>query len=182
MLVSMDGKTPDLRLPHITVCGLGAVRSYSQHEKFSHVISIWGPAYSNDGPDQVRSFFPASRVCVARFEDIEVAGAGAVTKDMMREIFEFGSSLYADDKILVHCLAGVSRSPGVAFALACQFAGPGKEAAVLQHLVARHPWIKPNRRVVHFSDELLHREGRMNAAIAGIWTKFMGRRAAYYAP
>jgi predicted protein tyrosine phosphatase len=182
MLLAMDWSTPDLLLPRITICGLGAVRSYSRQEKFSHVISIWGAGSTDDGPDEVRSLVPAARVCVARFDDIEVAGAAAVTKDMVREILDFGSGLSADDGILVHCLAGVSRSPGVAFALACQFAGPGNEAAVLQHLVAKHPWIKPNRRVVYYSDELLQREGRMNAAVGVIYAKFMGRRAAYYTP
>lgn len=90
--------------------------------------------------------------------------------------------LSCDDRLLVHCLAGVSRSPGVAFALACQFAGPGKEAVVLQHLVERHSWIKPNRRVVFYSDEILKREGRMNAAVSAIYVKFMGRRAGHYIP
>jgi predicted protein tyrosine phosphatase len=182
MLFAMKGRTPDLSLPHITICGLGAVRSYSRQEKFSHVISIWGVGSFDEGPDEVRSFFPASEVHVVRLDDIEVAGAGAVTKDLVREILDFGSGLSADDRILVHCLAGVSRSPGVAFALACQFAGPGNEAAVLQQLVAKHPWIKPNRRVVYYSDELLQREGRMNAAVSAIYTKFMGQRAAYYSP
>lgn len=182
MLFSMDGKSPDLQLPHITICGFGAVRSYSRQEKFSHVISIWSASSSDEGPDEVRPLFPASRVRIIHFDDIEVAGAAAVTKDLMREILEFGSGLSADDKILVHCLAGVSRSSGVAFALACQFAGPGNEAAVLQQLVAKHPWIKPNRRVVYYSDDLLQREGRMNAAVSEIYTKFMGRRAAYYSP
>ncbi len=182
MLFSMDGKTPALPLPHITICGLGAVRSYSQQEKFSHVISIWGAGSADDGPDEVRSLFPASSVRVVRFDDIEVDGAGAVTVETVQSILEFGSGLSTDDKILVHCLAGVSRSPGIAFAIACQFAGPGKEAAVLQQLVARNPWIKPNRRVVYYSDELLQRDGRMNQAVGVIYAKFMGRRAAYYSP
>lgn len=182
MLVFMDGKPPDLQLPHITICGLGAVRSYSRQEKFSHVISIWGAGSSDEGPNEMRSLFPASRMRVVRFDDIEVPGPGAVTKSLVREILDFGSGLSADDKLLIHCLAGVSRSPGVAFALACQFTAPGNEAAVLQQLVPKHPWIKPNRRVVYFSDEFLQREGRMNAAVSEIYTKFMGRRAAYFTP
>ncbi len=178
----MEHKSSDLKLPHITICGLGEVRSYSQQEKFSHVISIWGAGAGNNGPDEIQSFFPASRFHVARFDDIEVAGAGALTRETMREILTFGSGLSCDDRLLIHCLAGVSRSPGVAFALACQFTGPGNEAALLQHLVTRHPWIKPNRRVVYYSDEILQRGGRMNEAVGVIWAKFMGRRAGYYTP
>lgn len=178
----MDRMNPDFQLPHFTICGLGAVRSYSRQEVFTHVISIWSAGSGGDGPAEVRSFFPSARFHVARFDDIEVGGSSAVTKEMVQEILDFGAGLSADDKVLVHCLAGVSRSPSVAFSIACQFAGPGKEAAVLQHLVSRSPWIKPNRRVVYYSDELLQREGRMNEAVGVIWTKFMGRRASGYSP
>jgi len=72
--------------------------------------------------------------------------------------------------------AVVARSSGVAFALACQYAGPGHESAALQTLVAQSPWIKPNRRVVSYSDEILRREGRMNAAVSALRAKFIARR------
>jgi predicted protein tyrosine phosphatase len=49
------------------------------------------------------------------------------------------------------------------------------EGAVLRLLVSQHPWIKPNRRVVAFADEILRRNGRMNAAEGVIWAKLMGR-------
>jgi predicted protein tyrosine phosphatase len=42
-------------------------------------------------------------------------------------------------------------------------------------LVSQHPWIKPNRRVVAFADEILRRDGRMHAAVGVIWAKLMGR-------
>jgi predicted protein tyrosine phosphatase len=72
-------------------------------------------------------------------------------------------------------MAGVSRSAGAAYALACQYSPPGMEDAVLRLLVSQHPWIKPNHRVVAFADEILHRDGRMNAAVGVIWAKLTGR-------
>jgi len=151
----MDSSTQVCRLPQFTICGLGDVRNHSRQEAFTHVVSIWDTATRGDGPDQIKAYFPASRIHLARFDDIEVESAGAVTGEMVRAILDFGSGLSAADKVLVHCLAGLSRSPGVAFALACQFAGPGNEAAVLRSLLVRAPWIKPNRRVVRLADDLL---------------------------
>jgi len=172
----MDGDNPSIVLPQFTICDLGAVRSYFRQQMFSHVISIWGAGAADFGPDEIRSFFPAAKIHVARFDDIEFESASAVTKHIVQSIPDFGSGLHVADKVLVHCLAGVARSSGVAFALACQYAGPGHESAVLQTLVAQSPWIKPNRRVVAYSDEILRRGGRMNAAVSALRAKFIARR------
>jgi len=180
MLPRMDSAAQVCRLPQFTISGLGDVRNHSRQESFSHVVSIWDTATRGDGPDQIKSFFPASRFYLARFDDIETESDTAVTKETVRAILEFGSGLSTSDKVLVHCLAGVSRSSSVAFALACQFAGPGNEAAVLRTLIERAPWIKPNRRVVQFADALLRRDGRMVAAVGVIWAKLMRRWASLH--
>ena len=163
------------RLPRFTICGLGEVRSHSRESMFSHVVSIWDMGTHGDGPSEVAAFFPASRFHQLRFDDVELDASGAVTRSMVREVLEFGAGLGPDDQVLVHCLAGVSRSAGVAYALACQYAPPGMEDAVLRLLVGQHPWIKPNRRVVALADSLLRRDGRMNAAVSPIWAKLTGR-------
>ena len=173
----MDSAAQACRLPRFTICGLGEVRDHSRQEVFTHVVSIWDTATRGDGPDQIKSFFPNARFHFARFDDIEVESDSAVTNEMVRAVLDFGSGLSAADKVLVHCLAGVSRSSGVAFALACQCAGPGSEAAVLRSLVARAPWIKPNRLVVRLADDLLQRDGRMIAAVGVIWARLLRRRA-----
>lgn len=175
----MDGVNPSIVLPQFTICDLGAVRSYFRQETFTHVISIWGAGAADFGPDEIRSFFPAAKIHVTRFDDIEFESSCAVTKEIVQSILDFGSGLHLTDKVLVHCLAGIARSSSVAFALACQYAGPGHETAVLQKLVAQSPWIKPNRRVVSYSDEILRCGGRMNAAVDVLRVKFMERRTAH---
>lgn len=82
---------PVRKLRHITICGLGAVRSDARQEKFSHVISIRGAGAHPGGPDEIRSLFSASRFHMVRFDDIEVGGGGALTIEMMRNILAFGS-------------------------------------------------------------------------------------------
>ena len=163
------------RLPRFTICGLGEVRSRSRESTFTHVVSIWDVGTRGDGPAEVAAFFPASRLHQVRFDDVEFEAAGAVTRSMVRDILQFGAGLDPDDAVLVHCLAGVSRSAGAAYALACQYAPPGMEDAALRLLVSQHSWIKPNRRVVAFADEILRRDGRMNAAAGVIWAKLTGR-------
>jgi predicted protein tyrosine phosphatase len=159
------------RLPRFTICGLGDVAERSRERAFSHVVSIWDVEARGDGPAEVAALFPASRLLQVRFDDLDIEAASAVTRSMVGDILRFGAGLGPDDAVLVHCLAGVSRSAGVAYALACQYAPPGEEDAVLRWLVARHPWIKPNRRVVAFADGILRRDGRMNAAVGEIWAK-----------
>jgi predicted protein tyrosine phosphatase len=171
----MSDPTQLPRLPRFTICGLGEVRSRSRQSTYTHVVSIWDVGIRGDGPAEVAAFFPASRLHQVRFDDVEFEAAGAVTRSMVRDILQFGGSLGPDDSVLVHCLAGVSRSAGATYALACQYAPPGMEDAVLRLLVSQHPWIKPNRRVVAFADEILCRDGRMNAAVGVIWAKLMGR-------
>jgi predicted protein tyrosine phosphatase len=163
------------RLPHFTICGLDEVRDQARQSAFTHVVSIWNVGTRGDGPTTVQAFFPASRFHLLCFDDVELDSSGSVSRDMVQGVLQFGAGLGPDDRVLVHCLAGVSRSAGVAYALACQYAPPGTEDAVLRLLVSERPWIKPNRRVVALADDLLRREGRMNAAVGRIWLKLTGR-------
>ena len=110
------------RLPRFALCGLGEVRSRSRESPFTHVVSNWDVGTRGDGPAEVAAFFPASRLHQVRFDDVEFEAAGAVTRSMVRDILQFGAGLGPDDAVLVHCLAGVSRSAGAAYALACQYA------------------------------------------------------------
>ena len=66
--------------------------------------------------------------------------------------------------ILVHCHAGVSRSPAAAFILMCQRNdGREQEAATVLRKQARHAW--PNRLMVEIADALLARNGRLVTAL-----------------
>jgi hypothetical protein len=69
----------------------------TRQEVFTHVISIWNAGSGCDGPAEFRSFYPAARFHVTRFDDIEVGGASAVTKEMVQEILHFGAEPFPID-------------------------------------------------------------------------------------
>jgi len=62
--------------------------------------------------------------------------------------------------ILVHCLAGISRSTAAAL-VALALTAPGREALVAQQLRRAAPHASPNRRIVALADRLLDRGGRL---------------------
>lgn len=70
--------------------------------------------------------------------------------------------------IIVHCLAGISRSPAAAFVAAATLMPHRDEAELATELRRLSPWATPNFLIVDFADKLLERSGRMTAAIRAI--------------
>jgi predicted protein tyrosine phosphatase len=70
--------------------------------------------------------------------------------------------------LVIHCYAGVSRSPAAAFVAACALAPHRCEMELARELRLASPTATPNRRLVALADERLGRDGRMNDAIAAI--------------
>ncbi|WP_294535093.1 protein tyrosine phosphatase [uncultured Rhodoblastus sp.] len=69
--------------------------------------------------------------------------------------------------LVVHCYAGVSRSPAAAFIGLCALeAAP--EIEIARNLRRLSPSATPNKRLVELADALLSRDGRMVAAIESI--------------
>jgi len=70
--------------------------------------------------------------------------------------------------LVIHCYAGVSRSPAAAFVGACALAPERREMEIAQELRRASPSATPNRRFVALADRLLGRQGRMIEAVAAI--------------
>ncbi|RAK66362.1 hypothetical protein [Phenylobacterium kunshanense] len=68
--------------------------------------------------------------------------------------------------LLVHCFHGVGRSAAVALAILADRAGPGREQAALDRLLAIRPQATPNLVVVKLADEVLGRNGALVAAVS----------------
>ncbi len=69
--------------------------------------------------------------------------------------------------MVIHCYAGVSRSPAAAFIALCALT-PAPEIEIAEKLRSLSPSATPNRRLVALADTLLARDGRMVAAIDSI--------------
>lgn len=69
--------------------------------------------------------------------------------------------------LLIHCLAGVSRSPAAAFIALCALTS-APEMEIAKNLRRLAPSATPNPRLVAIGDRVLSRRGRMIAAIESI--------------
>jgi predicted protein tyrosine phosphatase len=70
--------------------------------------------------------------------------------------------------LLIHCHAGISRSPAAAFIALCLLCPETPEEELAARLRAASAAAKPNRLLVRLADEVLGREGRMIAACASL--------------
>jgi predicted protein tyrosine phosphatase len=70
--------------------------------------------------------------------------------------------------LVVHCYAGVSRSPAAAFVSVCALSPASDERAVAIALRRASPTATPNIRIVALADHLLGRDGRMVRAVEAI--------------
>jgi predicted protein tyrosine phosphatase len=67
--------------------------------------------------------------------------------------------------LLIHCRAGLSRSPAAAFIVLCALNPEADELALARQLGEAGRLINPNRRMVWLADEVMRRNGRMVAAM-----------------
>ncbi|WP_304275049.1 tyrosine phosphatase family protein [Caulobacter segnis] len=107
---------------------------------------------------------------VLRFNDIAGPRSGLVepSAEMIREIIQLGRELPENATLLIHCFAGVSRSPAAAYILACAASVPGEELSIAYRLRAAAPKATPNALMISLADTMLHRCGAMRSAIAAI--------------
>jgi predicted protein tyrosine phosphatase len=70
--------------------------------------------------------------------------------------------------LVIHCYAGISRSPAAAYIGACALAPERCEFEIARELRSASPSATPNKRLVAVADRLLQREGRMIEAVASI--------------
>ncbi|HYA81368.1 MAG TPA: protein tyrosine phosphatase [Methylocystis sp.] len=70
--------------------------------------------------------------------------------------------------LVIHCYAGVSRSPAAAYIGACALAPRRCEFEIARELRLASPSATPNKQLVAVADRMLKRDGRMVEAVASI--------------
>ena len=148
----------------IVVAPLHEVRAVLAARRPSHLVTLGSP----DGPvAEVRHAGPRLRLL---FHDIAAPrdGLTAATRGDVERLLAFAREWDGSQPLLIHCWAGVSRSPAAAYAVACSRATAGQEARLAAELRAAAPFATPNPLVVALADSLLGRDGAMVAAIAAI--------------
>lgn len=102
--------------------------------------------------------------------DIETPVEGHVLPgaEHIQRLLDFLADWDRREPVVIHCYAGVSRSPAAAFIAACALEPRRAEIDVARDLRRASPTATPNRRLVALADHMLDRQGRMVAAITEI--------------
>ena len=87
-----------------------------------------------------------------------------VVRRVLQSLLNFGKGWNGEDRILVHCGLGLSRSPAIALMLACQ-KSPGGEREVAQSLRYLAPFVSPNPDLIDAADDLLELRGELVRAV-----------------
>lgn len=159
------------KMPRIHVCPVSLLGEVVRESGACDVISLLREHYELERPPGIAP----ERHLRLGFNDITEAREGQVLvqEEQMARLIAYVSGWDRQAPLVIHCLAGVSRSTGAAFASACALRPDITEMDWALRLRAASPTASPNARLVALADALLGRQGRMIAAIDGI-----GRGAA----
>lgn len=162
-------KTPHhhLHLPFaISICGISELPKFAT-SNITHLLSLDAPGTPTATPEWFKGTH--WHLDFVDFESKKMAALFGLTppaKDDVELILEFGEMCLASSQttkthLLIHCLAGVSRSTAAAYTIICKLLGPGREEAAFDLLLKIRPCASPNRLIVKYADQLLERKGAM---------------------
>lgn len=86
----------------------------------------------------------------------------------VRSLIDFAKVWNHDGPLVIHCLAGISRSTASAFIILCTLNPDCSEDNIALLLRNASPTAAPNQRLIQLADEALGREGRMIDAIGAL--------------
>ncbi len=146
----------------LIVCSQNQVEAVLSLQRPTHVVSLISPDALAP-----QLGLPAERHLVLRFNDINAPQTGLTAPDqsMVADLIAFSDLCRPPSPLLLHCYAGVSRSPAAAYVIACWRAGPGQEASLAETLRRRSPTATPNPWLIALADAWLGRGGAMIEAI-----------------
>lgn len=113
------------------------------------------------------SHMPAENHLRLVMSDIDHPEEGRImpTAVHVRELLAFLPRWGRQTPLLIHCRAGVSRSPAAAFITLCALNPDTDEQSLARHLLKAGRLANPNRLMVSLADEVMSRNGRMVAAM-----------------
>ena len=156
----MTPKFPDGR-PYLYVCPLSGLSVVVAGLGRFDLLTLLSPGHEGEDHRAVA----CDRHLELSFHDITETMPGLVAPDraIIQAILDFGRGA-RDNKMLIHCWAGISRSSAAAYVIACD-CNPGFERNIAEELRRRAPSVTPNRLMVSVADDLLGRSGRMTDAV-----------------
>jgi predicted protein tyrosine phosphatase len=115
------------------------------------IISLLGHEIPSQGPHHL----------ILVFDD--VAGVSSVyihpTEEHLDQVLEFSKDFTDDDRVLVHCLAGISRSTAIAIAIVMQHGMDYYDA--YNHVEMIRPILEPNKLIIRYVDAHFGLDGKL---------------------
>lgn len=152
-------------MSRLYVCPLSRVEEAVAASGADALVSLLSPPRAPPRPAAIA----ADRHLVLGLSDIVAPLEGQVLPGAahVEELLAFVRRWERRRPMVIHCYAGVSRSPAAAFITLCALT-QAPEIQIAQDLRRLSPSATPNRRLVALADTLLSRDGRMVAAIDSI--------------
>ncbi|AVR98921.1 dual specificity protein phosphatase family protein [Pseudoduganella armeniaca] len=143
----------------------------------THVVSVLDPDFSarHDLP-----FDPTIDVLrLAFYDDDDLAHQTVPVEHYVRQIADFLQQARSTpaSRLLVHCHAGASRSPAIAYMAYCIELGSERAAFEQLMRICNKPW--PSEHIVGLADRVLNRNGRMLEQLRAYRDRYPRRFAAY---
>jgi predicted protein tyrosine phosphatase len=143
----------------IYVCNLMEMPEHAEALRVSHLVSLVAP-------DEL----PATPPCIISerhyrigIHDISEPLDGHIlpAEEHVEGLIDFVREWrHEEAPILIHCVAGISRSMAAAL-ITLVIKAPGREVEAARHLRGAAPHAYPNRRMIAVADQLLGCEGRL---------------------
>jgi predicted protein tyrosine phosphatase len=153
-------------MSRILVTPLSAVEETIRLHRPSHMVTLLSPDHMIETP----AGFPRDRHLRLGMNDVVDVSAGDTPPEQahVERLLAFSRTWNAEDPLLVHCWAGISRSMAATYIILCDRLGRGSELFAAKAIRARAAHAYPNALLVRHADELLGRQGRMVEAIKSI--------------
>ena len=149
----------------IVVSSYWALEETLERYKPAHLVSLMDNAEAVSTP----TYINANNHLRLGFHDVEwkIPGTSPSMADI-EKIIELALCWNGNRKpILVHCVAGVSRSPAAGLILA-SVRQPNNEAKFAWHLKQQAPFCHPNRLMIELADQALSLGGKLIDAVANM--------------
>jgi predicted protein tyrosine phosphatase len=147
----------------IHVCSLARLHETVLSTGALHIVTMLKDPDRMQRPRHV----PAANHLVLSMDDISepIDGYKPPSEEHITRLIAFLKGWDRKTPIVMHCLAGISRSTAGAFVAACALNPQRTEAEIAQALRDASPTAMPNTMLVKHGDTILGRNGRMVEAI-----------------
>ncbi|GAA5496732.1 Predicted protein tyrosine phosphatase [Rubritalea squalenifaciens DSM 18772] len=165
-----------MQLPQISICGVVDFNKIDP-KSYTHVISIWHPNPNLERfQKQVRLGFEQANILFCTYNDVETLehSIQAPTSNDVGAALDYALELPEDAHLLVHCMAGISRSTATAMAIIAQALGEGSEREAAVTVREIRPIANPNRLILQYADDLLERNGALLEAAEEVFGPSLG--------